>query len=169
MTSSRQGPLGQVAPGFRERSARRTAGRNRWIWFWTALFLAATGLWAPPLSDAPLINFRLPIFNEYGYRVWDLAAAEVRTLENDRFELSNVHLRMLAGDEAGTVDGELFAPSAVCDQAQRTISGEGQLHVIHQGAELFGEDWHYDGKTKTMVIEHHVTVSFAGDLGNILR
>jgi hypothetical protein len=142
---------------------------KRRIWFWSVLCLASGSLWAPPLSNAPLLNFRLPIFNEFGFRIWDLSAAEVRTLATDRFDLATVHLRMLAGDEAGTLEGELFAPAAVVDQTERTISGQGQLHVIHQGAELFGDDWRYDGKTKSMVIERNVIVSFAGDLGNILR
>lgn len=143
---------------------------KRRIWFWSALGLAATALWAPPpVSNAPLLNFRLPIFNEFGFRIWDLSAAEVRTLASDRFELTNVHLRMLAGDEAGTLEGELFTPTAVCNQTERTIAGPGQLHVTRQGAELFGDGWTYDGKTKTMVIERNVIVTFAGDLGSILR
>jgi hypothetical protein len=142
---------------------------KRRIWFWSALGLATTSLWAPPLSDAPLLNFRLPIFNEFGFRIWDLSAGEVRKLTNERFELATVHLRMLAGDEANTLEGELFAPAAVVDQVERTITGPGQIHAIRQGVELFGNDWNYDGKTKTMVIEHSVVVSFAGDLGNILQ
>lgn len=129
------------------------------------------GLAAQSSSDAPLRDFRLPVFNEQGHRVWFLRSGGVRVLSDnaDRFELTTVHVTMLAGDAAGTVIGELYAPVARVDRTARTVSGEGQLHVIYQGAELFGRDWHYDADTKSVVIEHDVVVSFIGELGNLLQ
>jgi hypothetical protein len=166
-----------VRPSAHRNGTRRFARRlnsstplmKRRLRFWLCLLGGGATLGAQPISDAPVLNFRLPIFNELGYRIWDLRAAAVRNLDNDRIELTTVHLRMLAGDDAGTVEGDLYTPSAVVDQAARTVSGEGQLQVIGRGVELYGNDWSYDGKTKSIVIKHNVVVAFTGDLGNIIQ
>jgi len=148
-----------------------TRGCRTNLWLAAVFALLASGLAAQPVSDAPLLNFRLPLFNEQGNRVWDLSSAAVRVLSIDekRFELTTVHLRMLAGDAASTLEYELFAPLAVIDVSARTATGKGQLHVIGRGVELFGDDWHCEAATKSIVIEHNVVVSFTGDLGNVLK
>ena len=136
-----------------------------------AVGVLATVLVAQSTSDTPLKNFTMPMFNEAGRRIWDLRAAAVQVLSEkaDRFELTAVHVRMLAGDEARTLEGELFAPTAIVDQTTQTITGRGQLHVIRGGVELFGDDWTYRADTKSIVIERNVVVTFASDLGNILQ
>ncbi len=140
---------------------------------WTSLTLGwlATGLFAQPVSDSPLRNFRLPVFNEQGHRVLDLSSAAVRMVSERpiRLEMTTVHVSMLAPDGSGTLEGELFAPVAVYDQAAQTVSGTGELHVIYHGADLFGNDWTYHADTKSIVIEHDVVVTFAGELGNLLQ
>jgi len=124
-----------------------------------------------PAADAPLTNFRLPLFNEQGHRIWDLSCAAVSVLSTDQrtFELTTIHLRMFAGDEAETLEYELFAPLAIVDINTRMATGRGQLHVIGRGVELFGDDWRCEVDAKSIVIEHNVVVSFAGDLGNVLQ
>lgn len=134
-----------------------------------ALLLLAGQLAAQPISEQPLLNVRLPLFNAAGARLWDLESAALRTLSLDRFALTTVHVRMFAGDAANTLEGELFAPTALVDLKARTIAGEGQLHVIGRGVELFGNDWIYDATAKSIVIKADVVVTFAGDFGNILR
>jgi hypothetical protein len=138
----------------------------------SALLIAAPGrLAGQAVANTPLHNFRMPLFNEFGHRVWDLRATSLRQLgENvERIELTSVHLRLLAGDPDGTLEAELFAPQAVVDHAARTVSGRGQLHVIGRNVELFGDDWICHADAKSIVIERAVVVTFSSDLGNILQ
>lgn len=147
---------------------------KRLLWITCTLGLLTTNLAAQAALDAPLRNLRLPVFNEFGNRIWDLRAASARQLTEsaERFELSTVHLRVLVGDADGTLDTELFAPVAVVDltdKNNRTVSGKGQLHVIGRAVELFGTDWICYADTKSIVVEHDVVITFTASLGNILQ
>jgi hypothetical protein len=143
--------------------------------FLVAAVLVVAGL-APAVSaqeasGAPLKKFSLPVFNEFGHRIWILRAELFHILSDkaDRFELTAVHLQVFAGDAANTLDVELFAPQAVVDKPKQIVSGQGQLHVIGRGVELFGRDWICHAETKSIVVEHDVVITFSGDLGNILQ
>jgi hypothetical protein len=133
--------------------------------------LLATNLPAQPAPESALSKLRLPMFNEFGNRIWDLRAETMRMLTEkaEQFEFTTVYLRILEGDPAGTLEAELFAPSAVVDRQARTVSGKGLLHVIGRDVELFGTDWICYADTKRIVVEHDVTITFTADLGNILR
>jgi hypothetical protein len=140
-------------------------------WITCALSLLASNLAAQSVTDAPLLDLELPVFNEFGNRIWYLRAASARFLSEkaERIELATVHLRILTGDADGTLDAELFAPVAVWDKPTRTVSGQGQLHVIGRGVELFGNDWICYADTKSIVVEHDVVITFTASLGNILQ
>jgi hypothetical protein len=135
------------------------------------LALTAVAFAADSGTEAPLLDLHLPVFNESGYRLWYLHADSMRQLTErpERFELSTVHLLVYDGDSSDTVRAEIFAPSAVYDQPNKTVSGKGQLHVIGRGVELFGHDWICYAETKSIVIERDVVVTFSADLGNVLR
>jgi hypothetical protein len=147
---------------------------KRLTWLTITFSLAAANLAAQPSTDAPLRNLELPVFNEFGNRIWHLRAASARFLTEkaDQIELATVHLRILTGDADGTLDAELFAPVALVDLSDknnRTVSGKGQLHVIGRGMELFGNDWICYAATKSIVVERDVVITFTASLGNILR
>ncbi|HEX9782917.1 MAG TPA: hypothetical protein VGA56_09355 [Opitutaceae bacterium] len=55
------------------------------------------------VSKEPIINFRLPMFNEDGYKIWEVRGSEGRYLEENRIEITSLDLRILSGDEAGTL------------------------------------------------------------------
>jgi hypothetical protein len=133
--------------------------------------MVASNLLAQSTADAPVTNFRLPVFNAEGNRIFDLSSAAVRPLSEKpvRLELTTVHVRMYAPGDAPEVVGELFTPSAVYDQATQQVSGPGQLHAIYRDIELFGNDWVYDAPSKSIVIKHDVVVTFPGELGQLLR
>lgn len=134
--------------------------------------ITATGLLlAQPIDPAPLRNFKMPVFNDTGVRIFDLSAAAFRTLSEDpiRVELSTVHVRMYDPESPGSLDGQLFAATAIYDHETQVVAGSGQLHAIYRDVELFGDNWTYDAKTKNIVIQSNVVVTFAGELGPILR
>lgn len=137
----------------------------------SAAMMFPTTLFAPPTTPAPLRNFKMPVFNDAGTRLFDLSAAAFRTLSEDpvRVELTTAHVRMYDPDAPGSLDGQLFAATATYDHATQVVSGSGQIHAIYREIELFGDDWTYDAKTKSIVIKSNVVVTFPGELGPILR
>lgn len=131
----------------------------------------ATGLLAQSTADAPLRDVRMPVIDKEGTRIFDLSAAAMRTFSDKpiRIELTNVHLIMYDVEKPGTQVGQLFAAIANYDGGTKIVSGPDQLHAIYHDVDLYGNDWTYDPKAKSLVIQHDVVVTFPGDLGHILR
>ncbi len=152
----------------------------------TGLVAAAAALYSassPILPTAPIIDFRLPVFNEQGFRIWELRGSEAIYLpEEQRAEIKGLHLRLFSGDDRELVQNEVESPLAIALINDRSVSGPGMIRMTgaERGREfeVRGEDWTYqetlDGpdkkqKTKTVVIRKNVVVTFSEDIGSILR
>lgn len=143
---------------------------------WNCRWLAAAGslallsvAWAQFPAQAPILNFRLPLFNAAGYRTWELRGGTGRYVDRDHVELTAVQLQLFSGDEQGTLQLEVTSPEALAQPESRVVSGPSELHVKGQGFELFGNDWTYEEATKTLVIRRDVVATFAQGIGDILR
>ncbi|RME70054.1 MAG: hypothetical protein D6781_07180 [Verrucomicrobia bacterium] len=142
--------------------------RTRRIAF-IALLLAATAGLAQVMPNAPVVNFRFPMFNSEGYKTWELRGAEGRYINENRVELTNVNLRIYSGDETGALQTEISSPKAIIEIDTRIVRGPESVHVVGPGYEMFGEDWRYDDADKTIVVQRNVVVTFDDSVGNILK
>jgi len=148
-----------------------------------ALLLA--GADTPMVSTAPIVDFRLPVFNEQGFRIWELRGSEaIYDIEAKRAEITGLRLRVFSGDDREIVENILESPLAIVqiEEGSRTASGPGLIRMVglerERGFEVRGEDWTFTEttpaeagaeKTKIVVIRKNVVVTFAHDIGNILR
>ena len=134
------------------------------------LLLAATVAgFAQVATQRPVVNFRLPVFNDQGYRIWELRGGSGRFVDKNHVELTAVRLQILSGDESNTVEWEITSPLATARPDDKIVSGPGQLRVVGRNFELFGDDWTYAHDTKTVVIRKNVVATFSGSIGNILQ
>jgi hypothetical protein len=122
-------------------------------------------------SQRPVTNFRLPVFNKQGYRIWEVTGASGRFIDKDNVELTSLRVLVLSGDDAATVQWEISSPQANVHPESRTVSGPGQLRVVGRDPpfEIFGDDWTYEHETKTVVIRKKVVATFSGSIGNIIQ
>lgn len=146
-----------------------------------AVFLAGASL--PVVPTAPIVDFRLPVFNEQGFRAWELRGSEaIYDPVAQRAEIKGLRLRVFSGDDRELVENTVESPLAIVLVKERSISGPGLIHLIgaERGREfdVRGEDWTYQEtvptpenprKTKTVIIRDNVVVTFSQDIGNILR
>lgn len=148
---------------------------------------AVAGAANPPpiLPTAPIVDFRLPVFNEAGFRIWELRGSEAAYDHTaQRAEIRGLRLRVYSGDERELVENEVESPLAIAHVEERKVSGPGLIRLtgVERGRdyEVRGEDWTYqetyadapDGsrrKTKSVVIRKNVVVTFPEDIGDILR
>lgn len=147
----------------------------------TALLLV--GASAPIIPTAPIVDFRLPVFNEEGFRVWELRGSEaIYDPKAQRAEIKGLRLRVFSGDDRNLVENTVESPLAIVLVNERSISGPGLIHLVgaERGREfeVRGEDWTYQEtlpgpdnpqKVKSVVIRKNVVVTFSEDIGNILR
>lgn len=124
---------------------------------------------AQVLPNAPVVNFRLPMFNPEGFKTWELRGSEGRYVDENLVELSNINLRIYSGDEAGILQTEISSPKAIVEIGNRIIRGPETLRVVGNGYEMFGEDWIYEDSKKSIVVTRNVVVTFDSSVGNILK
>lgn len=146
-----------------------------------ALLLA--GATPPVIPTAPIVDFRLPVYNEEGFRIWELRGSEaIYDPEAQRAEIKGLRLKVFSGDDRALVENTVDSPLAIVLVKERSISGPGMIHLVgaERGREfdVRGEDWTYQEtlpgpdqpqKIKSVVIRRDVVVTFSEDIGNILR
>ena len=147
----------------------------------TALLLV--GASTPVIPTAPIVDFRLPVFNEQGFRTWELRGSEaIYDPQTQIAEIKGLRLRVFSGDDRALVENTVESPLAIVNVNERSIRGPGLIHLVgaERGREfeIRGEDWTYQEtlptpanpqKVKTVVIRKAVVVTFSEDIGNILR
>ena len=80
------------------------------VWATFFLLTAAIGLTvihsrlvAEMIPNAPVENFRLPMFNEEGYRAWDLRGAKGTYVDGTHVDVVDMKMRVFSGDEESEV------------------------------------------------------------------
>jgi hypothetical protein len=148
-----------------------------------AAALLLVGASTPIIPTAPIIDFRLPVFNEQGFRHWEVRGSEaVFDPVQERAEIKSLRLTVYSGDEREFVENVVESPYAVLLRKELSVSGPGLIRLIgyERGREfeVRGEDWSFQEippsatnpeKTKSVVIRKNVVVTFSQDIGNILR
>ncbi|TVR52558.1 MAG: hypothetical protein EA425_04525 [Puniceicoccaceae bacterium] len=129
----------------------------------------AAALAAQMTPNAPIENFRLPMFNEAGYRTWDLRGDVGRYLDANRVEVDNMRLRLYSGDEAEMVDTTILSPLAVFFPHETRAAGPGPIEITSLNFQISGTDWEWFGDTQTIRIDEDVRVVFRESVGNILK
>ncbi len=120
-------------------------------------------------SKEPIVNFRLPMFNNEGYKAWEVRGAEGRYLEENRIEITALDLQVFSGDEAGRIETTITSPLAIVRPKDRAVTGPGAIRAKGEGFELFGENWLYEHDTKTVTVRESVVLTLDGAIGNILK
>lgn len=158
--------------------------RRRALGFLLAAVAALlAGASTPIIPTAPIIDFRLPVFNEEGFRLWEVRGSEaIFDPVQERAEIKSLRLTVYSGDDRGFVENVVESPYAVLLRKELSVSGPGLIRLIgyERGREfeVRGEDWTFQElpatatnpeKTKSVVIRKNVVVTFSQDIGNILR
>lgn len=174
---------------FRESTpARLPAGTttfpNRRAKATTAACAAAALLCLPAIAqltpDAPVSNFRLPMFGETGSLIWDLRGREGRYVNENRVELTGMRLVVYDENQQGRVDSEIISPQAVMRIDENRIVGDETITVIGYTREaasgtdrehfrVEGERWRWNGDDKSVEIDENVKVTFFEELTGILQ
>ena len=134
----------------------------------TVLF-ASVAADAQILPNAPVYDFRMPMFGENGYIVWELRGSEGRFISRERIDVENLSLRFYSGDSDLTVIITVKSPKAsIYPDERRATSGSG-LHVAGHNFEIVGERWDWVGDEQTLRVREEVRVTFFEKITDILR
>jgi hypothetical protein len=118
---------------------------------------------------APIENFRLPMFNQAGFREWDLRGAQGIYRGPERVDVEGMRLRLYSGDEENRLELDVTSPQATMLLQDRRALGSGTVRALGPGYELTGQKWELIVEPRRMVVEGDVRVTFFQDIGDILR
>ena len=133
---------------------------------------AATSAADSTVTNAPVKKFRLPQFNEQGFRTGLLEGDEARLVNQTRIDITEMHFTVFAGDESNTVDTTLLAPTAtilIPDPQHIVVEGKGAVRVVRGDLDASGEDWTYLHEEKKVSKRKNVHVDFRSELTDLLK
>ncbi len=151
-------PVGARHPAAR-RVSRLAAG--------VGLFAACT-LSAQFVPDAPVENFRLPMFGDAGHRIWDLRGAEAHFVSEDQVDVFHMHLRIFSGDADERVRTLIQSPEARVYIERNEARGDRSIEVTGDNYRATGRSWSWIREENRILIQEEVEVTFFEELEGFL-
>ena len=131
--------------------------------------LIATAVFGQMNPGAQVIRFKLPIFNEEGYRSWYLRGERGTYVSETQVKIDDMLVSQYTGDEEGRRIATLTAPEAVFHFDTTTAYGPGELAVSTDNFEVTGKDWIWRGEDKEITLNQDVKVVLKQGIGDILK
>ena len=120
------------------------------------------------LPDAPVINFRLPMFGDDGNPVWELRGQEGRYLSDEKVDLTGMRLLVFDPEQPHRVETEILSPAATMFVQQNQVRGDESITVTGDNFIITGQRWLYDADERRVVIDEDVKITFFEELSSML-
>lgn len=131
-----------------------------------AITFAAFGQLRP---DTSIINFRMPLFDEVGYRVWQLQGEKAVYKSETQITIEGMEVSQFIGDDENREIARLTSPEAVFHYDSTSAYGPGELKLETENFEVEGSDWIWLGDKKQITFNRDVKVVLYGEIGDILK
>lgn len=147
--------------------------RARVIFFLLSAAISLTAihslLVAEMTPNAPVENFRLPMFNDEGYRSWDLRGAKGIYVDGTHVDVIDMKMRVFSGDENNEVLTEITSPTATVLLTENKAIGRNTILISNKDYSITGQNWTWEGSNDSFTIEGDVVVTFFEGIGDILK
>lgn len=138
----------------------------------TILFLCFASLATLALAQlkpgTPVSNFKLPLFNEAGYREWYLRGEKGIYESETQVRIENMTVSQYTGDDEGREISVFTSPEAVFHYDSTTAFGPSNLFIETETFKVTGQDWIWLGKQKEISINRNVRVIIYQEFGKVL-
>jgi hypothetical protein len=121
------------------------------------------------VPDAPVLNFRLPMFGDDGYRIWDLRGREGRYVSEKQVDVSDMRLLVFSSEEPDRIQTEIQSPRATMLIRDNRACGDHTIKVIGDNFQVQGQRWLWDGDENRVVIDEQVKVTFFEELSGLIQ
>jgi hypothetical protein len=131
--------------------------------------LASIAAHAQMTPDAPIKNFKLPMFNNAGVRIWDLRGEEAKYVSQDHVDLFKMTLKVFNSDGSGQVRLEIQSPQAAVFANEHIVTGSNNIRMFTDDFEISGRNYTWRGRELSVTIREAVRVEFKAPLQDILK
>lgn len=119
--------------------------------------------------DAPVIDFKLPLFAESGYKKWEISGHEGRYLGNERLLVLVMTIKIFSGNADLLLESLIVSPDATIDIQRKVAQGKSALRVRGHNYRVSGTGWTWLGEENRIIVHRDARVEFNQSLGKILR
>ncbi len=133
-----------------------------------ALLFGAANLPGQMIPDAPIENFRLPMFGDDGYRAWDLRGDQAIYVNADQIDVLGMLLRVYTGGAQERVRILIESTEAHVYITKNEAHGDKNITVSGDNYTATGEEWSWLPDEDRIVIRQNVQVVFREELEGFL-
>ena len=134
------------------------------------LLVAMTfGAFAQMKPGTPVFNFKLPLFNEQGYRIWYLRGDKGIYVSETQIKIEGMTVSQYSGNEADERIAVLTSPEAIFHFDSTTAYGPSELRIVSDEFDVSGQDWIWIGEKKEITLNRDVKVVLFEGIGDILK
>lgn len=120
------------------------------------------------IPDAPVINFKLPMFGKEGYRSWFLSGNQGIYVNKDQVDVLGMKISIFSDNAHDLLEATIESPKAAMFINENKAIGDDSIEVVGESYHLTGKDWTWDGKLKKMTINKEVKVVFDQSLKGLM-
>ncbi len=131
--------------------------------------LSLPDLEARLVPDAPVLDFKLPMFGQNGYKTWELRGREGRYISEEQIDVLGMNLRLFSGDANLKVHTTIESPAATMLVNESRAEGKSEIKITGNQFQIEGENWRWEGDTRTVTVDKNVKVAFEQQLAGILK
>lgn len=122
------------------------------------------------LVIAPSVrNWGEAFFSKEGFHTMTLSGAEMRPINKDQVDVTDVTIVVWTRDAAPKVDTTIVSPEASYILSRKYAFGKKAVRVVRDDVDITGEDWTYEYAQNKVSIAKHVRVVFKAAVPDILK
>ena len=119
--------------------------------------------------EEPIEDFRVPKFNDLGFREWHLRATQGTYQNTNEVLIEGMQVRQFKGDGSGEVIARFETPKATYIIDSQLIVGAGEILAKSQEFQLTGSDWIWQAEANRLTINKNAKVLIFSEIGDILK
>ncbi len=119
------------------------------------------------IPDAPIRNFRLPMFNQEGYQDWHIQGDQGIYITQEKVKIIGMELNIFSGDHKNLLEATIESPKATIFPLENKAKSDNEIKVTGNTYNLSGKNWSWNGKFKKIIINQNVKVIFTQSLENL--
>lgn len=127
-------------------------------------------------TNAPIINFKLPGYNDDGVRTSLLRGDEAHRISDTQIDLIAMQYTIFKEDGSNQAETTLLSPSAsvfLNNNKRYKVQGSEGVRIVRDDLDLGGKNWTFEAdekKNRHVLLEANVRVVFRNfNMGNILK
>ena len=121
------------------------------------------------VPDAPILDFKLPMFGPNGYKVWELRGREGHYINEEQIDVLDMSLRLYSGEADLKIHTTIESPAATMLVNRNRAEGQSEIKITGDQFQIRGENWRWHGDTHTVTVDKNVRVIFQQRLAGILK